>query len=177
MKILVTGKAGSGKTTQAKILAEKLNICFFGVGDIFRKKSLEETQIGKTLKKDLEEGILIDNKVASELIKEEVQNSSCPFGFILDGYPRDLDQLQYFDPQFDKVIVVEISDKTLIERLIERGRFDDTKEVINKRLEIFQTETLAVINHYQNLGIVLKIDGEKSEEEVSKEIEGKINGS
>ncbi|MDO8570087.1 MAG: nucleoside monophosphate kinase [Candidatus Daviesbacteria bacterium] len=175
MRILITGKAGSGKTTQAKILAKKLSLCFIGAGEIFRNKSLEENQIGKTLKKDLEKGILIDNKIASELIKEKVQNSSCPFGYIFDGYPRDLDQLQYFDPQFDKVIVLEVSDETLTERLTKRGRFDDTEEAINKRLEIFQTETSAVINHYQNLGIVLKIDGEKSEEEVSEEIEEKIN--
>lgn len=174
MRILVTGPAGSGKTTQAKHLTQKLNLCFLGIGDILRKKSVEDSEVGKSLKTDLEAGNLVDNKVASQLLKEEIEGNNCPNGFIIDGYPRDLDQLQYFDPKFDKVVVLEVSEKVLIERLMKRGRFDDTKEAIEERLRIYQNETSAVLDYYQTLGIIVKIDGEKSIEEISKEIEEKL---
>lgn len=175
MKVLIAGPAGSGKTTQAKILAQKLNLCFFGAGEIFRKKSLEEDKTGKNLKKDLEEGNLVDNQTASKLLKERIEQSRCPNGFVLDGYPRDLDQLQYFDPKFDKVILLEVSEEIVTKRLLKRGRFDDTKEAIEERLIIYRKETAVVLNHYAKLGILLKIDGEKKIEEVSLEIEKKIN--
>lgn len=175
MRVLITGPAGSGKTTQAKILAQNLNLCFFGAGEIFRKKSLEENETGKNLKKDLEEGDLIDNKIASKLLKEEIEQSHCPNGFVLDGYPRDLDQLRYFDPKFDKVILLEISEETVIKRLLERGRFDDTEKAIKERLKIYREETTAVLEYYEKLGILLKIDGEKKIEEVALEVEKKID--
>lgn len=174
MRILITGKAGSGKTTQAKFLAQKLNLCFIGAGEIFRKKSLLNDEIGKSLKKDLAEGNLIDNKIASQLVKEEIKQNDCATGFVIDGYPRDIEQLQYFDPKFNKVIVLEVSEEVLIKRLLGRGRFDDTEEAIKERLKIFQDETLKVIDYYIKLGIVLKVNGEKSMEEISLEIEKKL---
>ncbi|MDO8638623.1 MAG: nucleoside monophosphate kinase [Candidatus Daviesbacteria bacterium] len=175
MRVLISGPAGSGKTTQAKNLAKNLNICFFGAGEIFRKKSLEDSEIGKSLKKDLAEGNLVDNKIASQLLKEEIEQSNCSNGFVIDGYPRDIEQLQYFDPNFDKVIVLEVSKETLIKRLLKRGRFDDTKEAIEERLRIYEEETKAVLDYYQTLGIIVKIDGEKNMEEISEEIEKKLN--
>lgn len=174
MRILVTGKVGSGKTTQATVLAQKSNLCFFGAGDIFRKKSLEGNEIGDSLKNDLKEGNLVDNKIASNLLKEEIEKNDCPNGFVIDGYPRDIEQLEYFDPQFDKVIILEASDEIVINRLLARGREDDTKEAIEERLKIYQEKTLQVINYYTKLGLVIKINGEKNIEEVSSEIAQKL---
>ena len=174
MRILITGPAGSGKTTQAKLLAQNFNLCFFGAGEIFRKKSLEDNEIRKRLKKDLAEGNLINNQVASSLLKREIEQNKCPNGFAIDAYPRDLDQLQYFDPKFDKVVCLEVSKDTVVKRLLQRGRFDDTKEAIEERLRIYQKETSAVLDFYQNLGIIVKINGEKSIEEISEKIEKKL---
>ncbi len=171
MKIFITGPAGSGKTTQAKMLAEKLGLCYVSGGNVARKKAAEDSVEGRTVKEALEKGELVDNKIEGEAVKATLQDASCRNGYVLDGYPRCLDQFNYFKPDFDVVFYLDVPDEEVTKRLLARGRLDDIPKAIAERLQIFHQETDDVINYFKNLGKVVKIDGSQSPDGVAAEIE------
>lgn len=172
MRILIIGPQGSGKTTQAKNLAEKFNLYFASTGDLLREEVLRDSHEGRILKKSLETGQLADDRIVAKLLKEKLGGHLQ--GFVLDGYPRSLDQLQYFDPQFDKVIYLEISDEEVEKRLLQRGRADDTPELIRERLRLYHELTEPVLRYYNGQRKLIRIDGRKSIEGVAREIERKL---
>lgn len=181
MRIMVTGPQGSGKTTQAKILAEKLNLNFIGAGDLLREFSENESQESKEVKEKLENGQLVDDKVLAGLVEKESSGAEFKEGFVADGYPRSVSQLQIFNPQYDKVFYLKVSDKEAENRLVKRGRGDDLPELIKRRLKWYHEKTTPILNYYQDLGKLIIIDGEKDIEEVAKDIEknvgqGVLNG-
>src|SRR3989338_507134 len=126
MKILLIGPQGSGKSTQASLLAEYLGIPKISTGDIFRKLP--------KVKEILAAGKLVDDETTAEIVKKRLQETDCQNGFILDGYPRNITQKELFDPQFEKVIYLKVPDEELMKRLLARGREDDTPESIRTRL-------------------------------------------
>jgi len=170
MKILITGPVGSGKTTQAKILAQKFNLCFISGGDLARSKAAEKSSEGRRIKQAMKNGRLIDDKIEAQLVKASIAGK-CLGGFVLDGYPRSLNQLNFFNPGFEKVFLLDISDQEAEKRLILRGRGDDKPEVIKERLGIYHRLTQPVIEYYTKLGKVVKINGTKNIQDIAKEIE------
>lgn len=174
MKILISGPQGSGKTTQAKILAQKLGLQFASTGDLLRAKAQEDSVEAISLRDDLAAGRLVDDKLAAKILIERLQGPEYEQGFILDGYPREMNQLREYDPQYDWVLYLDVSDKEVIKRLLVRGRADDTPELIKERLDIYHQKTEPVLKYYEGLGKLIKIDASKSIKEVAKNIEGKI---
>lgn len=175
MKILVTGPQGSGKTTQAEILAKKLDLCLVKTGDLFRGLAKEDTERGREIKKQMVEGgELINDALTVELVREKLEDGSCEGGFVFDGYPRTIHQIEMLDPGFDLVFDLEISNEVATARMLKRGRADDTPEVINKRLDIYYHETIPVINYYKRLEKLVVINGEESIAEVAEEIQRKL---
>lgn len=170
MKILITGPQGSGKTTQSQRVSEKLGICMVKMGDILRDRAKVDDEIGRKLTEDMNKGLLADNNISSGLMAQELKKPKCANGYIIDGYPRSLGQLQLFDPQYDVVICLDVSVNTSIDRLIHRGRADDKPEAIKQRLELYEEETKKTIDHYEKMGIVRRIDGEKPIDQVTEEI-------
>lgn len=168
MKILVIGPVGSGKSTQGKFIASSFKLAFVSAGELLRQKAQEQSEDGKVAKEAIEKGQLVEGSLMGRLVKEQAQQNE---GFVLDGYPRRLDQLQYFDPRFDKVFYLHVPDEAVIKRMLKRGRADDTEEVIKERLKIYHQQTEPVLEYYQKQGKLIKIDGSKSIEEVSKDIE------
>lgn len=162
MRILVAGPQGSGKTTQAKILAEKLGVCFISTGDLMRELSAEDTEEGKLVKSSLEKGALVDDQIAADALRREIESDRCRQGFVSDGFPRHLGQLEYFDPQFDKVIYLDVPDEEVIKRLLARGRADDTLPLILERLSIYHGQTEPVLNLYESQGKLVRIDGSQA---------------
>lgn len=160
MKILLIGPQGSGKSTQGKFLANYLKIPFISTGDIFRQISQEDTDEGRRIKQILDLGQLVDDQTTIGLIKKRLQDPGCRSGFVLDGYPRTLEQAEEVsDLQFDKVFYFKIPQEVVLERLLKRGRADDTEEAIKKRLELYFTQTQPLLDYYKNLGILVEIDG------------------
>src|SRR5689334_7087563 len=135
MKILFLGSQGSGKSTQSKILSQDLNIPVISAGDIFRTLSNEDSAEGRKVAAIVKSGALIDDKTTSEIVKNRLAKPDCVNGFILDGYPRSIKQIEYYDPQFDKVVFLRVSKHTAVDRLLKRGRIDDYTQAIEKRLE------------------------------------------
>lgn len=174
MKLLFLGSQGSGKSTQAKLLADYLNIPAISTGDIFRKISEDNSEDGRRIAEIVRSGELVEDREVSTLVKNRLSQDDCKNGFILDGYPRSVAQINFFDPNFDKVIFLKISKEKSIERLLKRGRFDDTPESIQTRLENYYKQIEGIINYYQEKNLIIEINAEGEIENLQSEVRNKL---
>jgi len=119
MNLIIFGPQGSGKGTQAKVIAEKLNIPHISTGDIFRDNINNQTDLGRKAKKYMDVGQLVPDDIVIEMIKVRLSQTDCRPGFILDGYPRTILQAEVLDKitEIDKVLEVWISDKESVSRI------------------------------------------------------------
>lgn len=170
MKLMITGPQGSGKTTQVNLIAERLDLCRVKVGELLRELAEENSELGQRVKNDINSGRLTDNKIVAQILEEELKKPKCANGFIVDGYPRSIEQLKEFDPQYDLVIYLELSLAEAEKRLLARGRADDTPELIKRRFEWFEQQTQQVVDYYHAQGNLLRVDGDQSEQKVSQDI-------
>lgn len=161
MRILITGPQGSGKTTQAKLISAKMGLCLVKTGDLIREKAAENSDIGCSLKEAIDKGNLVDNAVLADMLREKFNKPECRSGFVVDGYPRSLPQLAVFDPGYDLVFYLNISDEEAKKRLLARGREDDTPEAIEERLKIYHRQTKQVLDYYRDLGKLVEVNGEQ----------------
>ncbi len=171
MRILLIGPQGSGKSTQGKLLQENIHLPYISTGDIFRNIAAQNTDEGRRIKQILSSGELVDDKIVIELIRKRLQSADAQSGFILDGYPRTLEQAtQIADLNFDKVFYLKIPKSIILERLLKRGRADDTEELINRRIELYYKQTQPLLNYYRNQGILVEINGEGDIKAIQNEI-------
>lgn len=169
MKILLIGPQGSGKSTQGKLLSKELGIPFISTGDIFREKALEDSDEGRRIKQKLDSGQLVDDVTTRQLVEERLQRVDAQNGYILDGYPRTSEQADLFNTikfKFDLAINFQLSDETAINRLMGRGRSDDTPELIKTRIDLYKLKTESLISALKGFGIVKDVDAEGSVDEV-----------
>ena len=169
-RILLIGPQGSGKSTQAKLLAESLNIPLISTGDIYRQLQ----SVDEIIRKILNEGRLVDDQTTSRIVKERLSKDDCQMGFIMDGYPRTVEQLKLFDPSFDKVFYLDVSEGEVIKRLMARGRTDDTDELIGRRLDLYYKQTAPLLDYYKKAGILVNIDGKGDVEKVKQDLRDHI---
>ena len=132
MNLVFLGLPGAGKGTQAKILADKYDIPHISTGDIFRNAIKNETPLGVKAKKYIDSGELVPDEVTNGIVKERLQDKDCNKGFILDGYPRTLDQAEALDRNLDElsktldlVIYTRVRESELIKRLTGRRICED----------------------------------------------------
>lgn len=169
--ILIMGVAGAGKSMQGKMLAEKLDYQWLSTGELLRK------YISGGKKEEMLKGKLLDDRELIDIISKALSQSDQKH-MILDGFPRTLVQAKWLlkcheegKLSLDKVILLDVPEDTVLERLLQRGRQDDNKETILNRFEEYEKMTLPIIELYGRHGIeVSKIDGDKSVEEVSQAI-------
>lgn len=174
MNIFFLGPQGSGKSTQAKLLSEHLNLPLVSVGDLLRKRALVSDDVGKTLSEVMNKGELVDDDLVDQLVEEELTSPRYSKGFIADGFPRTKEQARKFSFSPDLVIYLNTSDKVGIERLLKRGRQDDTPEAIAERLSIYHQETEPLLAYYKKEGILKIVNGERTVEEIFEGIKDKI---
>lgn len=168
MNILVMGPQGSGKSTQAELLAKRLNLPHIETGNVYRELAKEDSELGRKIKGVLEKGGLVDDETTFEVVDKNL--AKIKGGFVLDGFPRTLTQAQRELFPIDKVIYINLSDEEAIERLLLRGRADDKIETIKARLKLFHERTEPILDYYRKQEKLLEIDGSKSVEEVSGQI-------
>jgi len=177
MKIILIGIQGAGKSTQGNLLSEKLKIPYLSTGHIFREMAKEKTPLGRYIKEIMNAGFLIPDEKTVEIVSEYLKKPEYKDGYILDGFPRTLEQVKKFENGVDKVVYLRVSDKEALWRLSYRngeGREDETLTAIRKRIELFHKLTEPVLDFYRKKGQLMEIDGEKSIEEIHKEILEKI---
>lgn len=179
MKLILIGIQGSGKSTQGNILSEKLGVPYLSSGHIFREMAAEKTSWGRYVKETLNAGFLIPDEKAIPIIEEYLAKPEYTKGYILDGFPRTTKQAEDFSNGVDKVIYLAVSDKEALWRLsgrIEEGvREDNTLQAIRKRIQLFHDVTMPVLDYYRKKDRLIEVDGEKSVEDVTKNIMAHIN--
>ncbi len=181
--LIFLGPPGSGKGTQAQILAANLQIPHISTGEILRKAIAEGTPLGKQAKGYVDQGDLVPDELLLDLIKERLNQADAQNGWILDGFPRTVNQAIFLDRLLaeigdfsDCVVNLEVPEAVLIQRLLSRGRQDDTEETIRHRLEVYHSQTAPVINYYQGRGQINAVDGNRPPAEISDSLKAMITG-
>lgn len=174
MKLIFLGPQGSGKSTQAGIVASQNNIPQIEMGQILRDKALEEDEEAQLVRDCLSKGELVPNHITINALDERLKRPDCQNGYLLDGFPRNQEQLGAIKDKIDRVFYVKIPDEVAIERLTKRGRHDDTKEILKKRLEIYHNQTEPLLSHFKSLGILEEVNGQNTIEEVAMEIKERL---
>lgn len=175
MNIVIMGPQGSGKSTQACLLAEKLKIPYLQTGELCRIVSLEDSDLGYRVRKCLTEtGELVPDQemmmIAGEgFAKEKYQN-----GVVLDGIPRNLWQAKNLKLRIDKVFYLKVRDEEGIKRLMGRKRKDDTLELIAGRLRDYHRQTEPLLNFYRKQGVLEEVDGERPIGIIFEDILGRL---
>jgi adenylate kinase len=169
--IVIFGMQGSGKGTQGEILAKKHGFTIFETGKELRKIREENSNLGRKIKSIMDRGDLVTNSIVMEIVENFFINNKNK-KILFDGIPRSMEQKETFDALLKKYnksiegIYLILDEGTAIERMLERGRSDDSLEVIKKRLENYHNETIPVIDEYVNEGIMTEIDATGTIEDI-----------
>jgi len=168
----MAGLPGSGKTTQAVKLEKELAIPLVRTGDIFRDIAKEDSQLGRKVKDIVESGGLVDDDLVVEVVKKTLEDPKYQKGFVMDGFPRTVEQIGEFDPGFDFVFYFEIKEDEIRRRLSKRGRVDDSPEIISHRLIAQEENMWGVLGYYKFKGKaeVHEINSERPIEEIHGQI-------
>ena len=181
MRIVFLGPPGSGKGTQAKLLAKRLGVPAVSTGDILREAVRRESPLGRRAKAIMEAGELVPDDVVIGLIRERVAAPDAAAGFLLDGFPRTIAQAEALDrlleesgTPLDAVLNLAVPEASLTERLIGRagqeGRSDDRPETIRERLRVYLEKTEPLVSFYEKAGLLTHVDGLGSIDDVSARI-------
>jgi adenylate kinase len=154
---VLLGPPGAGKGTQAQKLADKLGIPHISTGDLFRYNISNNTELGVEAKKYLDAGDLVPATLTNALVDDRLDDDDAASGFILDGYPRSVEQakaldsmLQKRDLSLDAVLEFRVPEDELVSRLQGRGRADDTEDVILNRMKVYRDETAPLLDYYSD---------------------------
>ena len=179
------GPPGAGKGTQAKRLAADLRIPTISTGDIFRANISRQTELGRRVHTVLQGGGLVPDEVTNDMVRDRIAQPDCADGFILDGYPRTLAQVDALDrmlkaleTQLDGVVELTVDIDEVVRRLhqraVEEGRDDDKPEVIRHRQEVYQRDTAPLVHVYTERGLLVKVDGMGPVDDVTARIEAAL---
>jgi adenylate kinase len=179
--ILILGAPGSGKGTQGKLLAERLKLPKITTGDLIRSAMVDGTPLGLEAKKYYDDGKLVPDSIILGMIKKELDRPEAKDGAIFDGFPRTAAQAELVDRTLAKrqqrlnhILLLDVTEDELVRRMSQRaqveGRPDDTPEAIKTRLQVYQRDTAPLIAHYAERGIVHRVPGTGSVDQISQEI-------
>jgi adenylate kinase len=180
------GPPGAGKGTQATTLSSTLGVPQIATGDIFRANVTEGTELGKTAKRYMESGDYVPDAITNEMVRSRLGQPDARAGFLLDGYPRTIDQVGTLDEiltdlgsRLDGVVALSVPIDELVVRMVNRahrdGRADDTEDVIRHRQVVYATQTAPLLDEYSRRGILVEVDGTGSVEEVKARVLDAVN--
>lgn len=180
-RVILLGAPGTGKGTQSALLKDRLKIPHISTGEILRSAIKNETPLGKKAKAFMDNGELVPDQVVIELIKERLAEKDCKSGFLLDGFPRTIEQanalgilLESLGQSLSKVVNLNVPEEAILGRIRARGeesgRSDDDPQVAKHRLEVYRNITAPLIDYYRNLGILSEVSGIGTVEEVSDRV-------
>ncbi|MGG5259561.1 adenylate kinase [Phycicoccus avicenniae] len=181
MRLIILGPPGAGKGTQASRIAEHFGIPAISTGDIFRANIKNETPLGQQVKEILASGGYVSDEITNAIVEDRLGQDDCARGFLLDGYPRTLAQVEALDAMLasagaslDRVLELTVEDDVVVGRLLKRaeveGRSDDTEDVIRERMAIYHRETRPLSDTYDARGLLVRVDGAGAVDEVTGRI-------
>jgi len=183
MRIVLLGAPGSGKGTQAALLVEKFKLPHISTGDLLRSAVKAGTELGQQAKRVMDRGELVSDDIMLGLIEDRLSQEDARAGFILDGYPRNLAQAQALDEllarlgqPIDHALQIDVDIEMVIQRIARRaaeeGRSDDSEEVARNRMKVYAEQTAPVVDYYAEKGLLSRVLGVGSIEEVFQRIFG-----
>ena len=181
MRLIIMGPPGAGKGTQAKYIADHFGIPAISTGDIFRANVSKGTALGIEASKYMDAGDYVPDKVTNLMVRDRIDEDDANPGFLLDGYPRTLAQVEELDGMIkhtghalDAVVVLTVDPDEIVQRLLQRaqveGRADDTEDVIRRRQELYTEQTEPLIDVYRSRGILIEVDGMGEVDDVTSRI-------
>ena len=179
--VILLGPPGAGKGTQASRIAARLGIPAISTGDIFRANMAESTEIGKQAQAYMERGEFVPDSVTNAMVKARLAAPDTKGGFLLDGYPRSVDQahvlrdmLLDLGKSIDVVLEIQVDEDEVVERMLKRAqeqhRTDDTEPVMRHRLEVYRQQTEPVATYYVDQDLLEVVDGAGSIDQVTARI-------
>ena len=182
VRVILLGPPGAGKGTQGHVICNTLSISHIATGDILRQAVANQTSLGKKAKEFMDAGELVPDELVIDLMRERLSEDDCGGGFLLDGFPRTVEQaksltemLTELDRSITHVIDLKVSEEVLLERILKRAqegaaRSDDTGEIAQNRLKVYWEQTSPVSAYYKDLGTYRGVDGLGAVEEVSQRV-------
>ncbi|MGN0772062.1 MAG: adenylate kinase [Christensenellales bacterium] len=188
MNIVFLGAPGAGKGTQATKICTRYHIPHISTGDILRANIKAGTQLGKQAKSYIDQGLLVPDQLVIELVKDRLAQDDCKAGYVLDGFPRTIEQAQALSEfaDIDLAVNIQVDESLVVERISGRRmckcgesfhtswynsdvcdkcgaplyqRDDDKAETVKARLEVYNEQTAPLIDFYRNKGVLKDIDG------------------
>jgi adenylate kinase len=181
MRLVLMGPPGAGKSTQARFVARHFNIPAISTGDIFRANVSKGTPLGAAAKPFMDAGDYVPDEITNRMVRNRLDEPDAESGFLLDGYPRTLAQLEELDRmiacsghRLDAAVALVVDEDEIVKRLLERaqleGRGDDTEDVIRRRHEVYAERTAPLLSAYRDRGILVEVDASGEIDEVSRRI-------
>ena len=184
MNIILLGAPGSGKGTQSIILNKKWGLVQLSTGEMIRENIEEKSELGLKVQKIVNSGEFVSDEVILSMVRERITHNDCSKGFILDGFPRNINQASRFDKILEKenkkinfVIELKVNNISLYERIENRAletseaRADDRVDILENRLKIYEEQTKPLIPYYKKSGLHYEVNGMASVNDISIEIE------
>jgi adenylate kinase len=175
VRLVLVGPPGAGKGTQAERMAERLDVPHISTGDLFRANLGAETPLGVEAKKFMDAGELVPDEVTVAMVRDRLTESDAAKGFILDGFPRTAPQAEALSGilaqqglELDAVVEFAVSDEVVVQRLLGRGRSDDTEDVIRRRQQVYRDDTAPLLEFYADR--IVSVDAVGSVEDITARV-------
>lgn len=176
-RTVLLGAPGSGKGTQAERVAAVLAVPAISTGEMLRQAVALGSELGERVQSVMSAGLLVDDELMGEVVRERLSRGDARCGFILDGYPRTIAQAETLesllaagDGGLDAVVLLDVPQETLVRRALGRRRADDREEVIRQRLELYRQKTEPLVGRYADRGLLARVDGDRPIDDVTRAI-------
>ena len=181
MRIVLMGPPGAGKGTQAAVVSERLGIPHISTGDIFRANVAGGTPLGVEAKGFMDAGDYVPDSLTNLMVRDRLAQPDAARGFLLDGFPRTVSQVDELvdmlgssGASLDHVVELTVDTDEVVARLVKRaaeqGRSDDTEDVVRRRQQVYTDQTAPLIEVYESLGLLVRVDGMGSVEDVTARV-------
>lgn len=182
-RIVFLGPPNSGKGTQAKILAAKLEIPAISTGEMLRAAVDAGSSLGERVKDVMASGDLVQDDLMADVVRDRLSQDDAAEGFLLDGYPRTAAQAATLEEilgerytDLHDVVLIDAPEEVLVTRALGRGRADDREEVVRERLRVYRQKTAPLVDFYEVKGLLRRIDGNQSIEQVADQVLASMGG-